>query len=189
MLYQWEIIYIHYICIDLIVNEQPDVFSSVCNYSLNNDCYGFSSYLPPLLIQVCICSSPFFCTFWKCYFGTGCWWLMPVILATWEAVIGENQASRPVRANSTGDPVSTITRAKWTRGAAQVVLYLLHKCKALNTNPRATKKKKKKSCVGHFTLIRNLQSNSWSSCLSLPSTGIRVYHHTKLTSVIFKSLT
>jgi hypothetical protein len=42
---------------------------------------------------------------------------MPVILATWEA-------------NSLQDPISKVTRAKWTEGVAQVVESLLCKHKA-----------------------------------------------------------
>jgi hypothetical protein len=42
-----------------------------------------------------------------------------------------------------GDPIPKITRAKWTRGVAQKVKYLLCKHKALSSNLSPTKKKKK----------------------------------------------
>jgi hypothetical protein len=51
---------------------------------------------------------------------------------------------KPAQANSSQDPIFKITRAKWTRDVARVVECLLCKGKALNTNPRPTKKKKKK---------------------------------------------
>jgi hypothetical protein len=39
-------------------------------------------------------------------------------------------------------PISKITRAKWTVGMVQVVEHLLCDCKALNSNPIITIKKK-----------------------------------------------
>jgi hypothetical protein len=62
-----------------------------------------------------------------------------VILATWEAEI----RTAVQMANSSRDPNSKITRAKWTGGVAQVVEHLLCKSKARNSKPSATKKKKK----------------------------------------------
>jgi hypothetical protein len=41
----------------------------------------------------------------------GCWWLTPVILATWEAEI-----EVPGQPNSSQELISKITRAKWTGG-------------------------------------------------------------------------
>jgi hypothetical protein len=38
------------------------------------------------------------------------------------------------------EPISKITRAKWTSGMAQAVEYLLCKCEALNSNPSSNKK-------------------------------------------------
>jgi hypothetical protein len=64
----------------------------------------------------------------------------PIILATWEA--GEDHSSRPNRANSSGDPISKITRAKCTGDVAQALEHLLCKHKALNSNPRPQKKKR-----------------------------------------------
>jgi hypothetical protein len=40
------------------------------------------------------------------------------------------------------DPISRITRVKWTEGVAQAVECLLCTCEALNSNPSSTKKKK-----------------------------------------------
>jgi hypothetical protein len=51
---------------------------------------------------------------------TGCLWLTPVILTTWEAEIrriSSRQHGQIVRET----PISKITRAKWTGGMAQVV--------------------------------------------------------------------
>jgi hypothetical protein len=57
----------------------------------------------------------------------------PIILATWEAVVGRNFVQ--------GQPWKT--RAKWTGSMVQVVQCLPCKCKILSSNPRPTKKKKK----------------------------------------------
>jgi hypothetical protein len=53
---------------------------------------------------------------------------MPVILARRLRSGGD---SRPARAKSSQDPISKITRAKWTRGMAQAVEHLLCKPEAL----------------------------------------------------------
>jgi hypothetical protein len=63
----------------------------------------------------------------------GCLWLMPVILATWEAEI------RPAQANSLKDPISKITRAKWTEGVVQEVECLLCKPQS-HPPPKKTRK-------------------------------------------------
>jgi hypothetical protein len=41
------------------------------------------------------------------------------------------------------NPVSKITKAKWTRDVAQEIEHLLCKCEALSSNPSPIKKKKK----------------------------------------------
>jgi hypothetical protein len=46
-----------------------------------------------------------------------------------------------VQANSSRDPISEITRAKWNRGVAQAVEHLLCKSEALSSNPIPSKKK------------------------------------------------
>jgi hypothetical protein len=61
---------------------------------------------------------------------------MPIILATWDY-------SRPKQANNSQDPVSKRTRAKWTGDVAQAVEHLLCKRKALSSNPRLLKKKRR----------------------------------------------
>jgi hypothetical protein len=70
--------------------------------------------------------------------------LMPVILTTWllGRLSSEDYSSRPEQANSSQDPVSKITGAKWIEGKAQAVKYLLCKHKALNSKPSLTKKTK-----------------------------------------------
>jgi hypothetical protein len=58
-------------------------------------------------------------------------WLMPIILATWEArQIGHET------------PISKITSAKWTGGVAQAVKCLLCKCEAQSSNPSPTSPRK-----------------------------------------------
>jgi hypothetical protein len=50
---------------------------------------------------------------------------------------------RPAQANSLQDPISKITREKWTGGVAQAVECLLCKREVLSSNPSLAKKKKK----------------------------------------------
>jgi hypothetical protein len=55
-------------------------------------------------------------------------WLMPLILATWGAEVRRIVVwGQPSQAHSSQDPISKITRAKWTGGMAQVVQFLLFK--------------------------------------------------------------
>jgi hypothetical protein len=68
----------------------------------------------------------------------------PVTLATFEVEIGRISGSNPAWANSSGTPISKITRATWTGGEAQVVESLLCKHQVLSSNPIPIKKKKKK---------------------------------------------
>jgi hypothetical protein len=51
---------------------------------------------------------------------------------------------RPAQANSLQDPISKITKAKWTGGVAQAVESLIYKCQALTSIPSPTKNKHKK---------------------------------------------
>jgi hypothetical protein len=44
----------------------------------------------------------------------------------------EDHGLRPAQANRSQDPISKITRAKWTGGVAQAAERLLCKCEALN---------------------------------------------------------
>jgi hypothetical protein len=53
-------------------------------------------------------------------------------------------------ANSFQDPISKITRVKWTRGVPQVVEYLLCKHKAQSSNPSLIKKQNKKTLIYDF---------------------------------------
>jgi hypothetical protein len=61
----------------------------------------------------------------------------PSYLGGWDQ---EDWRPKPAWTNSSGDPISKITRAKWAGGVGQVVELLLCKCKALSSNPNPTKK-------------------------------------------------
>jgi hypothetical protein len=69
----------------------------------------------------------------------------PVVLAYNLSYLGgrdrEDHSLKPAQANSLRDPISKITRAKWTGGAAQVVEHLLCKLEDLSSNPITPKKK------------------------------------------------
>jgi hypothetical protein len=60
----------------------------------------------------------------------------------------EDHGLRPAWANSLQDPISKITRAKWTRDLVQTIECLLCKCKALSSNPSPIKKTKTKQTPG-----------------------------------------
>jgi hypothetical protein len=70
---------------------------------------------------------------------------MPVILATWEAeirrIMVQDQSGQTVKET----PISKITRAKRAGDMAQAVEHLVCEHKSLSSNPRPTKKKKKKN--------------------------------------------
>jgi hypothetical protein len=51
---------------------------------------------------------------------------------------------KPVQANSSREPISKTTRAKWIEGMAQAAEYLLCKCEALISNNTQEKEKEKK---------------------------------------------
>jgi hypothetical protein len=51
----------------------------------------------------------------------------------------ENHGSKPVQANSSGDPVLKKHVTKRAGGIAQVVVYLSSKCEALSSNRSTTK--------------------------------------------------
>jgi hypothetical protein len=59
-------------------------------------------------------------------------------LGVWDR---EDHSLRATWANSLRDPISKVTRKKFTGCVAQVVEYLLCKCKALDSNPSLTGKK------------------------------------------------
>jgi hypothetical protein len=74
-----------------------------------------------------------------CKAGT-CW--APVAHACdpryWRGWDQEDWGLRPVQANSSKDPISKITTAKWTVGVTQTVECLLWKHKTLSSNPSPT---------------------------------------------------
>jgi hypothetical protein len=77
---------------------------------------------------------------------------------------GEDHGSRPTQANCLWDPISKITRAKWTGGVAKVVEHLLCKCKVLSQTPVPPKQKNSLAKTSKW------QSMNWWSFLSLPLT-------------------
>jgi hypothetical protein len=67
-------------------------------------------------------------------------WLMPVVLASWEAEIRRITVQDQPRTNNSQDPpISKLTRAKWTGGVAQVVEHLLYTYKVSSSNPSSIK--------------------------------------------------
>jgi hypothetical protein len=75
---------------------------------------------------------------------TGHWWHTPVILVTWKVEIRRIKVQSHPRQTVHKTPISKITRAKWTRGVAQALEYLICKHETLSSNPNPTKRKKKK---------------------------------------------
>jgi hypothetical protein len=90
------------------------------------------------------------------------------ILASYEAEIHKIVVQD--QANSSQDPISKITRAKWTGDVAQAAECLFYKCEALSSNTHPTKKeggdtkegteeeRRKQGELG--TWLRGLSSNS-----------------------------
>jgi hypothetical protein len=56
----------------------------------------------------------------------------------------EDHSSRPAQAKSSQEPISKLSKEKWTGGVAEVIKCLLWKYKTLSLNHSPTKKKKKK---------------------------------------------
>jgi hypothetical protein len=80
-------------------------------------------------------------------------WFMPVNISSSEGWDQEDQGSRPAWADSSRDPISNITRAKWTGGVAQAAEYLLCKCEALSSNSSPNKTKQKKLTINFHTNV------------------------------------
>jgi hypothetical protein len=72
-------------------------------------------------------------------------WLIPVSLATQEAVIRRIPVQSQPQANNSQDPITKISNTKRTGRVAQVIQHLPSKREALISNTSTTKKKKKKS--------------------------------------------
>jgi hypothetical protein len=81
---------------------------------------------------------------------------MPAILATWEAQ--EAYGSRLAWANSSWDPTSKITRARWTGGVAKWWSFWFASMKTWVQTQVPPKKKKKNSWIPLQTVfqLRNL---------------------------------
>jgi hypothetical protein len=71
---------------------------------------------------------------WKFRPPAGCWWLTPVILATWKAKIWRNEIQDQTEQIVWETFISKITRAKCPGGVAQVIKYLLCKHKVLSSD-------------------------------------------------------
>jgi hypothetical protein len=86
---------------------------------------------------------------------------------------------RPAWANSSQDPMSKITTAKWTGGVAQAIKHLFCKRKALSSNPSPTKNANQFlpwSCIQSSGRGRIL-GGGWGSVVEcLPSTGGLGFH-------------
>jgi hypothetical protein len=68
----------------------------------------------------------------------------------------EDHSSRPAWANSSGDPISKITRPKWTGGVVQVVVLLCkHKTLSSNLSPSKQKKDRQVRCLRQHGKSRN----------------------------------
>jgi hypothetical protein len=65
----------------------------------------------------------------------GCWWLAPIILATWEAKIRRISVQGQSGQIVCETPISKIIRAKWIGGVAHMIECLFCKHEVLSSNP------------------------------------------------------
>jgi hypothetical protein len=115
---------------------------------------------------------PFYCfnsyfvfsafSFFRKAFLAWCHWLTHVSLATWEVEIRRIVVWGQPRGIVLKTPISKVTRAKWTGGVAQVVEWLLCKCKALSLNSGPTQKQNKKAERYSLTLCIHEDSLGWA---------------------------
>jgi hypothetical protein len=78
------------------------------------------------------------------------------ILATWEAEIWRIMVRGQPGQIVCETLISIITRAKWTRGVAQAVKYLLCKLEALSSNPSPSKKERCVKLIKKGKLYNNV---------------------------------
>jgi hypothetical protein len=83
---------------------------------------------------------------------------MTAIVATWEAEIRRITVQGQPKQIVYKTPISKITKLKWTGGVAQVVEYLLCKCKA-----PVPPKENKKNHIEYFASVQTQTSSSSSS--------------------------
>jgi hypothetical protein len=129
---------------------------------------------------------------WRSEWGARCQWLLPAILATWEADIRRIVIWGHPGGNSSQDPIFKITRAKWTGGVAQAVECLLCKLKALSSNPNPTKKHLKSEQGSAFQKLTMCSQGSlgvlWKQKQFPQKTSIRRGHSVTRTEQDTKSL-
>jgi hypothetical protein len=80
----------------------------------------------------------------------------PSYLGGWD---WEDCGLRPLKENSSQDPVSKVTRVKWTGGMAQGVQHVFCKHGTLSSNPSPTKKIKVKNIRPFFIFVTLIQAH------------------------------
>jgi hypothetical protein len=84
----------------------------------------------------------------------------------------EDWGWKPALATSVRDPVSKITRAKWTGGVAQAIQHLLCKCKTPSSNPGPPNKKKNCFSVPNdmvvLVWVSTVVSQCWNRLPAIP---------------------